>query len=306
VRRRLTPPLHAWAAFTLVAAGAQMLRNAAQHDLTRRIGAAGATFVRFLFGFPFALVFLPLVCLAAGELPPTPDGRALVLVAVAAAAQVLATALMLLAMREKSFVIATALTKTEAMQIAGLGLLLQGEAPGLALAAAATCATAGVMILSLPGIGLYAPRDERSTLRAVAWGLASASAFAVATVSFRDAILALEGASFVVVAAEILALGLTAQTLAILAWLVIADRATLLAVAREWRSSLGAGGLGAFATLFWFFAFALASAARVRTLGLVEVLFAQIAAHRLFSQRMIMREAAGVALILAGVALALR
>ncbi|HYA81397.1 MAG TPA: hypothetical protein VED87_10740 [Methylocystis sp.] len=302
----MTLPAYAWAAFALVAAAAQMLRNAAQHDLTRRIGTAGATFVRFLYGLPFALAFFVLICLAASELPPLPDARALMAVVLAAAAQVLATALMLRAMHEKSFVVATALTKTEAMQIVLFGLLMQGAAPSVSLIVAAVCATAGVLILSGSTIGLYSPGDARSTLRAVAYyGLSSAAAFAVATVKFRDAILALDGASFLTAAAETLALGLILQTLAILCWLLVTDRATLLALAREWRSSLGAGGLGAFATLFWFFAFALASAARVRTVGLVEVLFAQLAAHRLFAERTTMREAASVALILAGVALAL-
>jgi len=255
---------------------------------------------------PFALVFLALISFATSELPPPPAARAVIAVAVAAAAQVLATALMLLAMREKSFVVATALTKTEAMQIVLFGALLQGGTPSVSLVIAAACATAGVLILSASTIGLYAPRDDaRSTRRAVGYGLSSAAAFAVATVSFRDAILALKGASFVVAAAEILALGLTAQALVIFVWLLGADRATLSALAREWRSSLGAGGLGALATLFWFFAFALASAARVRTLGLAEVLFAQLAAHSLFAERTSLRDAAGVALILAGVALAL-
>jgi len=230
VRRRLTLPAYAWAAFALVAAAAQMLRNAAQHDLTRRIGTAGATFVRFLYGLPFALAFFVLICLAASELPPLPDARALMAVVLAAAAQVLATALMLRAMHEKSFVVATALTKTEAMQIVLFGLLMQGAAPSVSLIVAAVCATAGVLILSGSTIGLYSPGDARSTLRAVAYGLSSAAAFAVATVKFRDAILALDGASFLTAAAETLALGLILQTLAILCWLLVADRATLFAL----------------------------------------------------------------------------
>ena len=47
------------------------------------------------------------------------------------------------------------------------------------------------------------------------------------------------------------------------------------AIAAQWRPSLFAGFMGAFASQFWFLAFALATAASVRTLALVEVLFAQ-------------------------------
>ena len=51
-------PSWLWAVFTMVAAAAQTVRNATQRELTARLGTVGATHVRFLFGFPFALVFL--------------------------------------------------------------------------------------------------------------------------------------------------------------------------------------------------------------------------------------------------------
>src|ERR1019366_4080663 len=79
----------AWAAFTLTAATSQTLRNAVQHDLVQHIGARNATFVRFLFGFPFSLSFLALACLATGALAPIPGATALFYVVFASAAQVL-------------------------------------------------------------------------------------------------------------------------------------------------------------------------------------------------------------------------
>jgi drug/metabolite transporter (DMT)-like permease len=68
---------------------------------------------------------------------------------------------------------------------------------------------------------------------------------------------------------------------------------------------LFAGFMGAFASQFWFLGFSLTSAANVRTLGLVEVLFAQIVSRRVFSQAATQRELAGIALIVAGVAVLL-
>src|SRR5438477_1075787 len=47
-----------WAVFTVLAAAGQTARNAMQRELTATLGTAGATHVRFLFGFPFALLFL--------------------------------------------------------------------------------------------------------------------------------------------------------------------------------------------------------------------------------------------------------
>ena len=72
-----------------------------------------------------------------------------------------------------------------------------------------------------------------------------------------------------------------------------------------WRQSLLAGFLGAFASQFWFLGFSLTAAANVRTLGLVEVLFAQVVSRRVFGQRATPRELIGMALVVAGVALLL-
>ena len=72
---------------------------------------------------------------------------------------------------------------------------------------------------------------------------------------------------------------------------------------RAWRPSLFAGFMGAFASQFWFLAFALATAASVRTLALVEVLFAQAISKFIFKQPTTAREALGIALIVVGVVL---
>ena len=57
-----------WVVFTLLGSVGQTARNAMQRELTPRLGALGATLVRFLFGFPFALIFLGVV-LAVSRLP---------------------------------------------------------------------------------------------------------------------------------------------------------------------------------------------------------------------------------------------
>jgi len=61
--------------------------------------------------------------------------------------------------------------------------------------------------------------------------------------------------------------------------------------------------MGAFASQFWFLAFAIATAASVRTLALVEVLFAQAISAFIFKQKTNAREGVGMAMIVAGVVL---
>ena len=102
-----------------------------------------------------------------------------------------------------------------------------------------------------------------------------------------------------------LVLGLVLQVVVLTAYLVLADRTTLAAILRAWRPSLFAGFMGAFASQMWYLAFALETAAKVRTLALVEILFAQVVSRNLFKQSLASREAVGIALIIAGVVLLL-
>ena len=290
-----------WIPATLAAAAAQTARNATQRHLTEHIGTAGATQVRFLYGFPFALLFIALMSLTLGEPVPGPSGRFLAFIGLGATAQILATALMLAAMRERSFSVVTAIIKTEPVQTALFGLALLGDPLTPGLAAAIMVATIGVLLVSAkPGAGLAS-----AGARPVLFGVLAGGLFALAAIGFRGAILSLDEGSFLIRATTTLAWALGAQTLILVAWLVAFDRGALIGSLRVWRPSLGAGFLGALASQFWFIGFSLTTAANVRTLALVEVLMAQAVSHRLFSQATTLREYLGIALIVAGVVMLL-
>ena len=164
-----------WAVFTLVAAAAQTARNAMQRELTASLGTAGATHVRFLFGFPFALVFLATLLLVTGGTLPRPPLAFWPWVVGGAGAQVAATALMLAAMGERSFVVAIAYIKTEPVQVALFGLIFLGDALNAGMVAAILIATAGVLVMSLkPGDAAvdlvafdFAGPERRRDVRAV-------------------------------------------------------------------------------------------------------------------------------------------
>src|SRR5262249_215513 len=99
---RVTATPWLWAIFTVAAAFAQTIRNAMQRELTAALGTAGATQVRFLFGFPFALVFLAILVAKTGAPLPRPGLMFWAWVLAGAFTQILATALMLAAMGERS------------------------------------------------------------------------------------------------------------------------------------------------------------------------------------------------------------
>ena len=241
-----------WAVFTLIAAAAQTARNAMQRELTATLGTVGATHVRFLFGFPFALLFLAGVTIALGESLPRPPAMFWPWVLAGAFTQIAATATMLSVMGQRSFVVSYAFIKTEPIHVALFGLIFLG--------------------------------DKVTAL----------SAAAILTLHLQDFVLA---ATFTV------SVGLVIQAGALSLYLWLRDRKVLSDIMRAWRPSLFAGFMGAFASEFWFLGFAITSAANVRTLALVEVLFAQGVTHFVFKQPTTARERAGVVLVVIGVAL---
>jgi len=286
-----------WAVFTLIAAAGQTARNAMQSALTATLGTVGATHVRFLFGFPFALVFLAAVTAVTGQPLPRPRPIFWPWVVDGALTQIVATALMLAAMGRRSFVVAVAYIKTEPVPVALFGLIFLGDALTLLTTVAILVATAGVVIISRKPRG-----GIRGDLLPAAYGISAGAMFALSSVGYRGAILSLEHPSFVMAATFTLAVGLVLQASLLSVYLAVCDRAVLAAVARAWRPSLFAGAMGAFASEFWFLAFAITTAANVRTLALVEVLFAQGVTHFVFRQPTTRRESIGIVMVVIGVA----
>jgi len=296
-----------WIPATLCAAAAQAGRNAVQRGLTQTLGTLGATQVRFIYGFPFALVFLTLTILLAGQLPPAVNGQFLVYVTAGAVVQIAATALMLAAMRERAFVVVTAWTKTEPVQVAVFGFAILSDPFSATGALAVLVATVGVALMSIR-TGM-ADQARAAGWRPTLLGLAAGACFALSAVSFRGAILALDDGSsqepFFLLASWTLVWSLGVQVLLLVAWMTWRERGLLRRCLAAWRQSIWGGLLGACASQGWFLGFALTSAANVRTLGLVEVLFAQALSYRVFAQSASRREWLGIALIVTGVAMLL-
>lgn len=291
-----------WVAPTLAAALMQVLRNGAQANLTAKIGTLGATQVRFVYGFPFAVLFLLAYLLASGDALPRLTGAALGWSLLGAVAQIGATAMMLTVMRARAFGIAYAYIKTEPVLVALFGVIFLGDVLPLAGWIAVVVVTAGVIVAALrPGDGTKLFAEGRPVLI----GVAAGALFGTSAVAFRGAIAAVPADGFLLRSLTMLVISLGIQTAILGVWLALRDREAFLGSLREWRGSMGAGFLGAAASAGWFTAFALTAAANVRTLALVEIPIAALASHRISGEGFKRNEALGFALIGGGVALLL-
>src|SRR3989440_4780783 len=282
-----------WIPFTIVAALGQVARNAMQRSLTGPLGTWGATNIRFLFGFPFSIVFFAVVVLVGGDGVPWPTAVFWPWLLLGALSQIVGTGMMLLAMNDRSFVVTTAYLKTEAIQTAIFGFIFLSDHLTVLKVIAILIATAGVVIAALRPGAEKGFADLKPTLL----GLGAAAAFALSAVGFRGAVIVVPGVSFVTAASYTLVLGLFVQTLVLTVYLLVRAPDVLKKILGLWRPSMLAGVMGAFPSQFWVLAFALTTAANVRTLALVEGLFAQGVAHYSFKQAISAGQLSGIGLI---------
>jgi drug/metabolite transporter (DMT)-like permease len=300
-----------WAVLTVAAAASQTARNTLQRSLVAKVGTVGATHVRFLFGLPFALLFLMCVMLWQASHPSGSTVAAtfasitwkfyLALLG-GAVFQILATAFMLAAMEKQSFVVVTAFVKTEPLLVALFGALIIGDTLSGSAWMAIALSTVGVLIFSWPkekGSG-----SALSGIRAaILPGLISASCFAFSVVGFRSAVMSLDSsAEFYVRAILVLAMGQCVQTALLSFWLRLREPGRISQLFQAWKPSLIAGFFGASASAFWFMAFALESAAKVRTLGLIEIFFALVVSKQIFRQSTTVLQVTGLMFLALGMA----
>jgi drug/metabolite transporter (DMT)-like permease len=270
----------------------------AQRHLTGSLGTLGATLVRFLYGLPFAALWLVAVRVSGGGSFPAPNPAFMGWVLLGAVGQIAATGLLLRVMAERNFTLGVAYSKSELIQVAVFGLAFLGDPVSAATGSAITLGTLGVLMLSPvdPGHPLRGLLVGWTT-RSVLWGLVSGTGFALAAVGYRGAALALGSTPFLLAAAYTLVAAQLLQTALLGTWLLLRDASIITAVLQASRTSLFAGFMGAAASVGWFTAMAIEPAAHVRTLGLIELLFSYVISRRVFRERLTRRELAGIALL---------
>jgi len=286
-----------WILITAAAAPLQVARNALQRGLVGDAGPWGATLVRFLFGLPFSLAIFAMVAALTPGAAPHPRAAYLAAVLVGALSQVGATAALLVAMRRAGFAVATVMQQSSLPLAAIFGWLVLHDAIGTRAWAGIVTTSLGLAVLSWPA------RDQmRGAALGTVLGIASGAAFAVALNAYRQAGLVLEPHHPIYSATASVCLAQAIQTAALVTALALWRPASLAAVVRSWRQSLGAGFFGAAASACWFAALALAPAGPVRAIGVIEAPIAAAAGRRLFKERLSLRQIAGGLLAAMGVA----
>jgi drug/metabolite transporter (DMT)-like permease len=295
-----------WIPITIAAAFLQNIRSALQRHLKDRLGVAGATLVRFLYGLPVAGLIVLLLHAGWGLPLPGVNAGFAVWVAVAATGQMIAQALLIAAFSHRNFTVATAYSRTEPVHAALFGFMVLGESAGWREGAAIALAVLGVMLMSVARDSATA-RNLAAALasKGALFGLASGAVFGLTAVAYRTASLSLDDGGFLMRASVTLLAAITFQTASLGLWMAWRNRAELAAVLANWRIGAAVGLVGALASFGWFAAMTLQQAAIVKALAQVEMLFTYAASVFLFREHVNAREIAGCLLVVGGILLLL-
>lgn len=259
-----------WIIVTLTATCFQIARTSEQHRLREVLGVAEAGYVRFVYAFPVAAT-LSLFWFGARGTVPRPGSAFWLWVVAAGVAQIAGTMALLHSFRLRDFAVGTIYAKTEVLFVSAASFLFLGESIGWLGWVGATVCLGGVASLASRG---RITSILSSGLDPAAWfGMAAALGFGVAAVGIRGASGALDGSAIDRAALTLTAI-LGIQSLVQGMAIARSSTSSLRRVARAWRRALTVAMLSLLGSAAWALALALENAAKVRTLGQIEIVLA--------------------------------
>ena len=298
--------MEAWIPITIAAAFLQNLRSALQRHIKGRLSTAGAAYARFVYAWPFALVYVWALNAIGGLAWPKPNATFLIYCVLGGFTQVLFTMLLLYLFQFRNFAVGTTFSKLETIIVAALGALILGDGLGPVAALAVLVSAAGVMCLTMDEANL--------TLRALIVnlggkptliGLLCASCLGASVVFFRGGALSLGHESVTMAAGYTFAVSVVIQTVIMGAWIHWREPGEIGRVLCHWRQAGLVGIAGALGSIAWFTAFTLQNAAYVRALGQIELVFTFLSSVLFFKERVGRWELLGILLVVGGILLIL-
>ena len=291
-----------WIPITITAAFMQNVRSALQKHLKSKLSTGGATYVRFFYAVPLAMLYAVSLHNGFGHALPTPNLTFAIFGVIGGVSQIVATALLVYLFSFRNFAVGTTYSKTETVQAAIFGLVILGDTIGTSAIIGIMISLVGVMAISMArqktGMkGLLTSLTQETALI----GLASGAAFGISAVAYRASSLALGGEGFLMQASFTLVCVTVLQALIMTVYLKVREPGQITAVIRNWKVAGLVGLSGMLGSACWLTAMTIQNVAYVRALGQVELVFTFIASYAFFKERTNRVEFIGIMAIIAGI-----
>ena len=290
-----------WIFAAIFAAACQTARSAFQKNMISKLGDYGAAYIRFCYALPFtSLIWLIWISIPGNNIPNL-SLFSILLCLLGSVFQVLFTYVLMKVFAHKNFATGIEFSKTEVILIAFLEIIILSVAFSISIMLGIILGVISVLFLS------YAKKAD-SILKTIKLlinsilsvgtlvGLLSGLLLAGSVVTFRMSIISVDGPlldkslfiSFIAIVFQTILVGL---------YLVINKRDQFFAVIKYWKPSLPAGLSGTGATFGWFVAFGLTTAAEVRAVGQIELIFSILISVIFFKEKIKITELIGIILL---------
>ena len=293
-----------WLIITFFGAFFQNLRSTLQKKLNKDLSTIASTYVRFVFALPFAtLLFFSYFRNFEVINIVLSQPNFIYYVVLASIFQIIFTFVLLYLFKFSNFVVGTALSKTEVIQVAIFEYIILKDKLNIFGIIGIIVATVGVIIISVKDLKLFFSNFFSKTTLV---GLTTGLFLGLSVVYFRAAALALENfSSNFEKAISTLFFGLIIQTFIITIYLIFFERSEFKKLYNNKFECCLAGFAGFMATMSWFYAFTLVQASFVRALGQIEIFFSYLSSKYLFKEKITLCEIIGIIIFVTGVLLML-
>lgn len=297
-----------WIWASVSAAFFQALRYAGLKVLNQRLSTQVTTYTRVLFTLPLLIAYLAGILWWTDE-PLPPLSRGLVLYSSAAAiAQFVGTVLVVRLFQLGNFAIATLIIKADVIMTALLGTAFFSEAITPVGWIAIVVTMLGVVVISS---GRPGPTGDgtssgsfRSTMAPTVVGLSAALIYSLSYLCLREGILDIDPSAGTLVRAAYSVLVMAALSAVMVgAYLLVREPRELMRMFSYPKLCWFIGTTSAMGSIAWFIAAALTNASYVAAVAQVQIVFTLLLSFFYFGERIRTLEIAGIAIIVAGLAL---
>tara|TARA_B100000683_G_scaffold180422_1_gene173797 strand:- start:228 stop:1124 length:897 start_codon:yes stop_codon:yes gene_type:complete len=288
-----------WIVTSILGAFFQNARSSIQKRLNTEMSLMASTYVRFAFSLPILLtVFLLYFGNFDYFLTAIQNSNFVFYVILASVLQISFTLLFLYLLKFTNFLVGTALSKTEVIQIAFFEFIILRDYLNF-------YALLGIMISTI-GVIIFSTKDLKNIInsffsKSTVVGLFCGTLLALSVVFYRGSMEFIDfsnknfdKALLTLFAATII------QTSLITLYLVFFEISEFKKLKSNIKLSALAGLFGFSATISWFYSFSLVQAALVRAVGQIELLFSYISSRFMFKEKIKFIEIVGIIIFIFG------
>ena len=291
-----------WIVTSIMGAFFQNARSSIQKKLNTEMSLMASTYVRFAFSLPILfIVFLLYFGNFDYFIKAIQNADFITYVILASVLQISFTLLFLYLLKFTNFLVGTALSKTEVIQIAFFEFIILKDYLNF-------YALLGIMISTI-GVIIFSTKDLKNIInsffsKSTVVGLLCGTLLALSVVFYRGSMEFIDftnknfdRALLTLFAATII------QTSLITFYLLIFEITEFNKIKSNIKLSSLAGLFGFSATISWFYSFSLVQAALVRAVGQIELLFSYISSRFMFKEKIRYIEIFGIIIFIFGLVL---